>query len=554
MKISRSYASRYLLPVLSRPVVPRSARGGALASILLAACGRAELEVAADALPGRYPNQLTSAESELQFALLAPRSGASGSPSAVQEPTGDSPLPAHPNTAFAVARAADGDAEVLDLGPIEWRDVNGDGADDVVARFSVAELRAAGLLHASGSRLRVDAHLGGQALWSGWDRVFAPEAPIVRLPRPAGPFAVGTRSDYLLDPARDRVREPGRPLYVRLWYPAASTGLQPADYFLVPDTARAVAESVGAGPELFDAVHASSLRDAPPAAGAPRATLLLSTGSGVPLDAYAALAEELASQGFLVVGVGHPDGMSGPIAHPNGSVSEDVGLSALDALEPVEEPSEQRRALEEQLISAANLACAGDLLFVLGCLEPGASCGFSSPSRAVLAGADLQRVGALGHSFGGSAAVWADLLSERITASANLDGALWGEPLRQGWPSRVLILQSDELVAAGDESNLSRFLAQSQGTTQLVHVMGSSHMQFSDVELIAAGLPQLAGALGSGGSSLDSLRVLEIQNAYVRAFFAEQLRAEPSALLGGPHPEFPEVSLETRRIVEAAEP
>ena len=252
----------------------------------------------------------------------------------------------------------------------------------------------------------------------------------------------------------------------------------------------------------------------------------------------------------IVVGVGHPDGISGPIVYQDGSVAED---SARFALEPVARAGQELPSADEERIAAANLACAGDLLFVLDCLDPAASCGFSARSSAVLASADLQRVGALGHSFGGSAAVWADLLSERIRASANLDGELWGAPLAEGWDSRVLVLQSDDSVAAGALRNLPRFLDRSQGTTLVAHVAGSTHMQFSDVQLLSAGLPQLADALGSGRAELDALRVLEIKTAYVRAFFASELVGEPSALLAGQRAVFPEVSLETRGS-GAAEP
>ena len=56
-------------------------------------------------------------------------------------------------------------------------------------------------------------------------------------------------------------------------------------------------------------------------------------------------------------------------------------------------------------------------------------------------------------------------------------------------------------------------------------------------------------------SSLAPQRVVEIQNAYVRSFFSQELAGEESALLSGQQPEFPEVRLEIRRsIAEVSEP
>lgn len=502
---------------------------------LFGACAPRDVEVVADALPGRYPNLLTIADEELQFALIAPAGR----------------IDPRSIAWSAVARSGTGDVEVPALAPAERRDVDGDGIDDIVAMFSVAELCAAGLLGAGSSRLRVDARVLGETLLTGSDRVLSPGAPLARLPLPAGRYPVGTTRHYLLDAARDRLHLEGRPLYIRLWYPAASSSAQPASYFLVPETAQLIATGLGLSAELFDSVHASSVRDARPAALGPRPTLLLSTGLGNPLDVYSALGEDLASHGYLVVGVGHPDGGSGQIAYPDGSSGQDDISAALDDLQTIEDPAEFFPQVD-QLLSGISFEWARDLSFVLDWIEDADRGALPRPLGSVLGLADLGRVGALGHSLGGSAALWADLLSERIRASANLDGTMFGAPLEQGPDSSVLILESDDYGPLQEQADGASFLAHSRNTTYSARVAGARHSQLSDVELLLPELPQLADALGGPAESpLDPARVLDIELAYVRAFFGQALSAQPSALLKGPSQEFPEVSLE---VFDAALP
>jgi hypothetical protein len=238
--------------------------------------------------------------------------------------------------------------------------IDDDGIDDVVVTFSVAALRAAGLLGEGSSQLSVDIRVPRQDVADGY-RPSAEGGHVAgSLAAAQGAIRRGPPSHYLLDPARDRLHLAGRPPYLRLWYPAASTSAQPANYFLVPETARVIATSLGLPEELFDLVHASSARDAAPAALGPCATLLLSTGLGNPLDTYSVLAEDLASHGYLVVGVGHPDGGSGQIAYPDGSVGEDEISAALDDLQRVEDPA-LFFPLVDELLSGVNFEWARDL-------------------------------------------------------------------------------------------------------------------------------------------------------------------------------------------------
>src|SRR5262249_33347582 len=123
---------------------------------------------------------------------------------------------------------------------------------------------------------------------------------------------------------------------------------------------------------------------------------------------YSMLAEELASHGYVVVGVDLP-AIAFAVRFGDGRVSRFS-----------EELWAQRRSQED----AANFeqeqinACAMDLCFVLDQLETLQSGATESP---LLGQLDLQRVGIIGHSIGGRIAARACQIDKRPKAAAILD-------------------------------------------------------------------------------------------------------------------------------------
>jgi dienelactone hydrolase len=166
----------------------------------------------------------------------------------------------------------------------------------------------------------------------------------------------------------------------------------------------------------------------------------------------------------------------------------------------------------------------------------------------VLGLVDLSRLGVFGHSFGGAAAVWAASETPLLRASANMDGRLWGDVLGRGSTKPVLIFRSEGASAEADAS-IAEFTSHALAPVHRAQVSGALHNDFSDSALLVQALAQLdprvqpaqyqVGAIGPG-------RILAIECAYLRALFEAAWSGEASALLAGPAPEFPEVSLSTR--------
>jgi hypothetical protein len=98
----------------------------------------------------------------------------------------------------------------------------------------------------------------------------------------------------------------------------------------------------------------------------------------------------------------------------------------------------------------------------------------------------------------------------------------------------------------GNDPTLDQFLAHARSRVYRVDVKGAQHLDFSDMGTLAKGLAsRIPGfdpaMLGLG--TIEAARVLAIQSAYLRAFFHSALEGSSPALLKGPSPEFPEVTL-----------
>src|SRR5262249_43584383 len=97
--------------------------------------------------------------------------------------------------------------------------------------------------------------------------------------------------------------EPGdkRELVAWVWYPAApAPGAVPAPY--LPTGWQGAAQFLGFQP---DAVRGHAFADAPPAAEPATFPVLVFSPSGFPPMLLSAILEEMASQGYVVVGVNH---------------------------------------------------------------------------------------------------------------------------------------------------------------------------------------------------------------------------------------------------------
>jgi predicted dienelactone hydrolase len=152
---------------------------------------------------------------------------------------------------------------------------------------------------------------------------------------------------------------------------------------------------------------------------------------------------------------------------------------------------------------------------------------------------DLERMGILGHSMGGAAAGQTCFLDARCKAGVNIDGFQYGDVLNGNLTQPFMFLYSASTQVLNKNIN-DVFYDQVQNDAYSLVINGATHEDFSDLPLYFR-----MEILDAPVENRDPMRFLEIENAYILAFFDQYLYDQPSLLLAGPANEYPEVTFKS---------
>ena len=292
----------------------------------------------------------------------------------------------------------------------------------------------------------------------------------------------------------------------------------------------ALTRRTGVPPDTLSKVRTNAAVDAIPA-GQQRTLplVVLSPGFTNPRSTLTALAEDLASHGYVVAGIDHTY-ESYATAFPDGRVTTCLAREAA------------RRDRNEKVVAGR----AADVSFVLGELT-GAHPAW--PGAALI---DRSRMAMAGHSIGGAAAIAAMLADSRIRAGIDMDGATCAPIPDDGLSRPFLFLGKrsnytpgsrgavttlrDWKLLRGAVTTWERDWELLTGWKRWLVVAGAVHASFTDLALLADQVGLDIGADTPGARSLD------ITRAHVRAFFDQHLRSTPQALLDQPSPHYPEIT------------
>ena len=287
---------------------------------------------------------------------------------------------------------------------------------------------------------------------------------------------------------------------VKLWYPAkGGTKLAP---YVDPATVEVLAKA-GYYEQSSETIHSwssvatHSYLDAKVAKGK-HPLLILLPGAGVCGFQYTAMAEEFASQGYVVAVVDYYA------------------------------PSLPDRNYDQNDSDAATNDIARVAIATLNVLEKDARW---------KEGIDFNKVGVAGHSIGGAAAIVAARLDHRIHASVDMDGGIFGDA-KSGAAAPVLMLRSkpiysDEDLAkrhrtreqyekAGQEARRTflAFIDKSGNNEVTIHsIQGTGHFSFSDSPFT---MPDAINRFG--GKIIDPARGQKIISTCLLEFFDRELR------------------------------
>lgn len=361
--------------------------------------------------------------------------------------------------------------------------------------------------------------------------------PVFAFEEPSGPYAVGTVTYHWTDERREETATPEagdkRELMVQIWYPAdmkTARGAKPAPYIEhVPQVAQGLKAALSLPPALFSQlrwVEAHAYSGLPLAEGERTyPVLLFSHGMTGFRNQNTFQTEELASRGYIVVGIDHAYGAAA-VVYPDGRVAK-MQSNNQSGFKAYEESSR---------------IWVDDVSFVLDQLEKANRSGGSGLLTGRL---DLSRVGMFGHSFGGATAAQTLMKEERIRAAVNMDGTLYGSPVPEGGFGKPYLQLNGEgsidkakfdrtLEQAGitgeerqsyedfwKESALRRERAASGGAYSAVFAH-TNHMSFTDFYLFSPLLPP---------KGAPPRRIQEEINQLTTAFFDRYVKGDTSVTL-----------------------
>ena len=357
----------------------------------------------------------------------------------------------------------------------------------------------------------------------------------------SGPHPVGTREFHLVDPHRAEIYgdDPTahREIMIQIWYPAEPEKSDQRASWMPGFESAAPAIAAKLNLPAFTLDHLEYVKAnayweaAPLTSEEPYPLLIFSHGWEGFKEQNIYQVEELASHGYVVVGINHtygaihtlfPDGRTvatNQDALPDGVSDEEYDIAS--------------NILSRQWSEDIDLVL--DVLTELN--------GSKEEEWLPRGSLDLEKIGVFGHSTGGGATVRFCLTDVRCQAVLGMDP--WVEPAQIVVEELVLrkpslFMYSDRWVpVAGQDRNddLMLHIAKTADNAVIqISIEGTQHYDFSSLPMLSP----LTKTLGLKGP-IDGGLVLEIINAETVAFFDRYLLGDKSISLEGISRGYPEV-------------
>jgi dienelactone hydrolase len=250
--------------------------------------------------------------------------------------------------------------------------------------------------------------------------------------------------------------------------------------------------------------------------------LLFSPGYTAPRLYYSVLASALASEGFMVITIDHP-GDANIITYPDGDAVYWNGSLVLD---------------ESELVPQYAIPRAVDVSFVIDQLSNATAMAELLPHRG-LRRLPTDRIAMLGHSLGGSTAIFAAGRDSRIRGAINWDGSIFGE-LPAELPQPVLLVSSSR----GADASWTSKWSQLTGPKLWLTVASTMHQSFFDALSLMKAAGQDTAPFADLLGTIEPTHLLQLMVAYTTEWMNGVFTGKVGGpLLQGEEPErFPEVS------------
>ncbi|WP_113698504.1 alpha/beta hydrolase family protein [Nonomuraea lactucae] len=343
-----------------------------------------------------------------------------------------------------------------------------------------------------------------------------PTGPAV-LPAPTGDHPVGTTILYVNDTSRPdpwNLDVGARELKVTLWYPTERKEGERAPYMTPKESELFLRGSAIAGvpSDTLSKTRTNAIKDAEPA-GEKLPLVVLSPGFTKPMSSLTALAEDLASRGYVVAGIDHTH-ESYVTTLSDGRIADCI------ACDSDTDPGFGARVVQGR---------AADVSFVLDQL----------PAKWDGSGLiDRSRIAMVGQSMGGASAMAAMLEDSRVRAGIDMDGSTYARIPKSGFSRPFMFIGSEQHVPGGGDASWDRDWKLLTGWKRWIAVTGTDHQAFTDIPLVgpSLGIEPVHGVL-------PAERGAEIARTYVAAFLDRHLKSQRQPILDKPSSRYPEAKL-----------
>jgi dienelactone hydrolase len=329
---------------------------------------------------------------------------------------------------------------------------------------------------------------------------------ITPLLRPTGPYEVGEFSELLTDPGRTNAsRRTNMQFMVTCWYPASPNIVgTPAPYM----SSRVAAHTSTGFPSSRLADFATHAMEGAPFADdlAHCPVVLYSPSLNSHRRENLMLVQELASHGFVVVGMDHRETMAAE--YPDGRVVQGQFVDQ-SAIANVYARQPERTADARLVMKAAE---AWQI------------------AHPLLAGRlDLDNAGAFGFSFGGATAVDFGEPEVRCKAFANIDGRLLNDQLAAAGPTKPFLLLLSDSSTYSTDDNRVLFFQRAMAPAYCLKVAGVVHLSYCELGLLHD--LNRFNQLFAQSATTEGLHAHVLARSVVLSFFKRHLRGEEDGVL-----------------------
>jgi dienelactone hydrolase len=358
--------------------------------------------------------------------------------------------------------------------------------------------------------------------------------------KPTGRHAVGRmvlqlKDDDRPEPWTESPRD-ARQMTLVIWYPAKATA-DAATSPYIPEISKKVPPMLALENARAKKMKIYTVAGGPPVAEMPKKfpVLFFSPGGDVSPFGYASIVEDLASHGYVVVGIDH-------VYEGKGQVLTD-GTVVSPIIEKVRPPMGDTKAQADFYRKRVEIR-AGDVKSAMATIRMMNSRGPDAKFHGRL---DLDRIGVFGHSIGGVAVgsvLWA---MPEVKAGVNIDGMFMGMPYVTGTgeseaPAKPFMylgkplsrpvadekLQEWKMTREQHDQNMRRqeeqhteALKKIEGGAYRVIIEGAEHSDFSDEPYLAAKT--------EGVERRE--RVTEMTRKFLKSFFNKTLAGREAPAL-----------------------